>query len=169
MAKALDYSRGRVTSIRNEMILFGSHGVDVRNVFQGAWDKLLPLVETSIEIAEEEDMMLVVETDHNTMIISASLGRNLIDELGTAPLEVLLGACNSLYCRQRAFREDYQALRGGHLGHIHLKDAVTDILKATVACAPFGEGHMGSYMAILVESIKADNHPSVISLESAPS
>ena len=166
MAKALDCSKVRVMSFRKEMILFRNHGADVWNVSQGTWDKILRLMELPIKIAEEEDMTLVVETGNNAMIASAYLGRKLIDELGTSRLKVLWDPCNSLYCNECAFPDGYQAIRGGHLGDIDLKDAVVDIPKATVVCKPFGEGHMGYYLATIAESLKADNYPDVISLES---
>ena len=73
-AQALDCPLVRVMSFRKEMILFGGMGADQWIVTAGAWDKLLQLMAPAIEIAEERDTTLVVETGNNAMITSAWLG-----------------------------------------------------------------------------------------------
>ena len=166
MAKALDCSLVRVMSFRKEMVLFGSHGADVWNVSKGAWDKLVSLMVLPVQIAEDEGMTLVVETGNNALITSAYLGRKLIDELGTSRLKVLWDPCNSLYCNERAFPDGYETLKGGYLGHIHLKDALVDIPKATVDCKALGEGHMAPDLEAIAKALKADNYDGAISLES---
>ena len=91
MAKALDCPLVRVMSFRKEMILFGSHGANAWIVSEGSWDKLVSLMDPAIQIVEESDITLVVETGNNAMITSAHLARKLIDQLGTDRLKVLLG------------------------------------------------------------------------------
>jgi sugar phosphate isomerase/epimerase len=166
MAKALDCSLVRVMSFRKEMILFGSHGADQWNVSTGAWDKLVELMALPVQIAEQEGVTLVVETGNNAMITSAYLGRKLIDALGTSRLKLLWDPCNSLYCNEPAYPDGYEALRGGYLGHVHLKDAVIDIPRATVINRPLGEGHMAPYLDAIARSLKADRYEGCISLES---
>ncbi|MCZ6636337.1 MAG: sugar phosphate isomerase/epimerase [bacterium] len=166
MAQALDCSLVRVMSFRKEMILFGSHGADVWNVSHGAWDKLLQLMERPVQMAEDRDVTLVVETGNNAMVTSAYLGRKLIDDLDTHRLKVLWDPCNSLYCNERPYPDGYEAIRGESLGHIHLKDAEVDIPRATVACKALHKGHMAPYLEGLIRAIRADRYDGVISLES---
>ena len=99
-----------------------------------AWDKLRSLVEPAIQIAEDRGITLVVETGNNAMITSAYLARKLIDELGTARLKILWDPANSLYCTEVPYPDGYNELHGGALGHIHLKDVVTEVAKATLTC-----------------------------------
>lgn len=166
MAKTLDCSLVRVMSFRKEMILFGSHGADIWNVSVGAWDKLLELMRLPVQIAEEEEVSLVVETGNNAMITSGYLGRRLIEELDTDHLKLLWDPCNSLYCNEPAYPDGYEALSGGYIGHIHLKDSLVDIPRATVQCTPLGEGHMAPHLEPLAKALKADGYKGAISLES---
>jgi sugar phosphate isomerase/epimerase len=166
MAKALDCSLVRLMSFRKEMVLFGSHGADQWNVATGAWDKLVRLMTLPVQIAEEEGITMVVETGNNAMITSAYLGRKLIDALGTGRLKVLWDPCNSLYCHEAAYPDGYEALRGGYLGHLHMKDSEIDIPKATIVCRSLGEGHMAPYLQAIADSLRNDNYEGVISLES---
>ena len=78
MAKVLDCPLVRVMSFRKEMILFGSHGANDWIVSEGAWDKLVSLMELPTQIAEESGITLVVETGNNAMVTSAHLARKLI-------------------------------------------------------------------------------------------
>ena len=166
MAKGLDCSLVRVMSFRKEMILFGSHGADIWNVSVGAWDHLVRLMKVPVRIAEEEGVTLVVETGNNAMITSAFLGRLLIDELQTDNLKLLWDPCNSLYCAEPAYPDGYNALRGGYIGHIHLKDSILNIPHATVECTALGEGHMSPHLGPLAEALKRDGYDGAISLES---
>jgi sugar phosphate isomerase/epimerase len=166
MAKSLDCSLVRVMSFRKEMIIFGSHGADIWNVSVGAWDKLLELMRLPVQIAEEEGVTLVAETGNNAMITSAYLGRRLIDELDTDHFKLLWDPCNSLYCNEPAYPDGYNELRGGYIGHIHLKDSLLDIPKATVQCTALGEGHMAPHLDPLAKALKADGYAGAISLES---
>jgi len=166
MAKALDCPLVRVMSFRKEMILFGSHGAEVWVVSKGAWDKFLELMELPVRIAEEAGVTLVVETGNNAMITSATLARKLIDELGSSRLRLLWDPCNSLYCNERTYPDGYEAIRGGYLGHIHIKDAEMDIPKATVVFEALNTGHMAPYLDDLANALRSDNYDGVISLES---
>ena len=166
MAQALDCALVRIMAFRKEMILFGSNGAEQWNVARGAWDKLVVLVAPAVQIAEDRGITLVVETGNNAMITSAWLGRKLINELGSERLKLLWDPANSLYCTEVPFPDGYEALRGGALGHIHLKDVVVDIARATLTCTPLGEGGMGPYLAQIAGALAADGYTGSISLES---
>jgi sugar phosphate isomerase/epimerase len=165
-AKALGSPLVRVMAFRKEMILFGSYGAEEWNVATGAWDNLVTLMAPAVEIAEEEEVTLVVETGNNSMITSAWLGRKLIDALGSERLKLMWDPCNSLYCNERAFPDGYEAIRGETLGHIHMKDSFINIPHATLTCTPLNQGDMAAYMAEIAHSLEQDGYDGAISLES---
>ncbi len=166
MAKSLNCPLVRIMSFRKEMILFGSHGADEWNVSTGAWDKFLSLMEQPVQIAEDEDITLVVETGNNAMITSAWLARKLIDHLRTDRLKLLWDPCNSLYCNEKPWPDGYDSVKSDFIGHIHLKDSLVDIAKATVVCTEFSTGHMAPYLEDIAKALKQDDYQEAISLES---
>ena len=166
MAKALDCLRVRIMSFRKEMILFGSHGADQWNVAKGAWDKARELIDGAAQIAEDREITLVIETGNNAITNSAYLARKMVDEVGSDRLKVLWDPANALYSTEVPFPDGYEALRGGALGHIHLKDVVTEIAKATVTCRRLGEGQMAPYLSKIAAALAADGYAGSISLES---
>ena len=166
MAKELDCPLVRIMSFRKEMILFGSHGAELWIVSDGAWDKLVKMIAPALQIAEDMDITLVVETGNNAMITSAYLAHKLIDDLGTDRLKVLWDPANSLYCTEKAYPDGYDALRSGYLGHLHIKDSVVDIARATVHFKPLNQGDMAAYLEDMAQALRADQYDGVISLES---
>ena len=165
MAKALDCPLVQVMSFKKEMILFGSHGADKWNVATGGRDKARALIEGAVPIAEDREITLVVETGNNAMITSAYLARKLIDELGSDRLKLLRDPANSLYCTEVPLPDGYDALRG-ILAHIHLKDVVVDIARATLTCRQLNTGHMAPYLDNIAAALAADGYAGSISLES---
>lgn len=166
MALALDCQLVRIMSFKKEMILFGSQGAEVWNVAGGVWDKTRELIGGAVQIAEDRGVTLVVETGNNAITNSAWLACKLIDEIGSQRLKLLWDPANALYCAEVPFPEGYNSLRGGYLGHIHFKDVVVDIAKATVTCCPLGSGQMSPYLTDLAIALVADAYAGSISLES---
>ena len=52
------------------------------------------------------------------------------------------------------------------IGHIHIKDALVDMPKATVQFCPLGSGDMAPYLEPLAADLRSDGYPGGISLES---
>jgi sugar phosphate isomerase/epimerase len=166
MAKELDCPLVRVMSFSKEMILFGSHGAEAWNVSNGAWDKFVKLMEVPVQIAEDEGIKLVVETGNNAMITSAWLSRKLMDDLGTDKLRLLWDPANSLYCNETPFPDGYEAVKGGYIGHIHMKDAIVDIPKATLTNTELGKGQMAPHLKDIAHALRQEKYPGSISFES---
>ena len=166
MAQALDCPLVRIMSFKKEMILFGSQGAEAWNVATGAWDKARELIGGAVRIAEDRGITLAVETGNNAITNSAWLACKLIDELGSDRLKLLWDPANALYSTEAAFPDGYNALRGGYLGHVHLKDVEVDIAKATVTCRRLGSGQMAPYLPDLATALAADGYDGAISLES---
>ena len=165
MAKALDCPLVRIMSCGKEMIIFGSNGAQDWIVSGGAWDQLLRLMEVPVAIAEEEDVTLVVETGNNSMITSGWLGGKLCRELGSARLKILWDVPNTMYCTDVPYPDAYEHLRG-HIGHIHVKDAVAQISRATVDFRPLGKGDVAAYLPDIASALRRDGYEGSISYES---
>jgi sugar phosphate isomerase/epimerase len=165
LAKELETNMVRVMSFRKEMIIFGQNGAEKWVASTGAWDKLLKLMEGPVQLAEDEGITLAVETGNNAMITSCWLGKKLIDDLGTKNLKIIWDIPNTLYCTEIPYPDGYEEVKE-HLAHIHIKDCVSDISRATVRFCPLGEGDMAPYLENIAGALKKDGYEGVISLES---
>lgn len=166
MAKEFSCPLVRIMSFRRDMILFGDGGAEHWVVANGAWDKLKELLRPPVELAKKEGIQLVLETGNNAMVPSAWLGKKLIDEMESDSLKILWDPGNSLYANEPSFPDGYEALRGGYLGHFHIKDAFVDMPKAFVEFCEFGKGDMAQYLEPIAQGLKEDNYQGVTSLES---
>lgn len=166
MAKEFDCPLVRIMSFRRDMILFGKGGAEHWVVATGAWDKLLTLLKPAVELAEKENITLVLETGNNAMVPSAWLGRKLIDDMSSEHLKILWDPGNCLYANEPAYPDGYEALKGGYMGHFHIKDANVDMPKATVEFCEMGTGQMASTFEPIAQGLKDDGYDGVISLES---
>ena len=79
---------------------------------------------------------------------------------------MLWDPANALYSTEAAFPDGYEALRGGYLGHIHLKDVVVEIAKASISCRKLGTGQMAPFLVDIAAALEADGYAGSISLES---
>jgi sugar phosphate isomerase/epimerase len=166
MAKALDTKLVRIMSFRKEMILFGYNGAEDWNASKGAWDNLQRLLAPAVKLAEQNDITLVVETGNNAMITSAVLGRKLIDDMGSDHLKLLWDPANTLYCNEVVYPDGFEALRGGYLGHLHIKDSRVDIAGAAVWQCQLGTAQMAPYLEGIAAGLARDDYDGVVSLES---
>ncbi len=166
MAKAVDCGLVRIMSFRREMILFGTKGAEHWIVSKGAWEKLLELLRPAVQMAEDASVTLVLETGNNAMITSGYLGRKLIDDMGSNRLKILWDPGNSLYACEPTYPDGYEALGVNGIGHIHIKDCVVDMPKATVHFREMGTGEMAQYFKPLAAALARDGYQGGISLES---
>lgn len=165
IAKELGTDMVRIMSGRKEMIIFGYNGAERWVASTGAWEKLLKLMEVPLILAEDEGITLVVETGNNAMITSGWLGRKLVEDLGSKNLKILWDIPNTLYCTDIPYPDAYAEIKD-HIGHIHIKDCVANIARATVRFCPLGEGDMAPYLGDIASALKRDGYQGVVSLES---
>lgn len=166
MAQELDCPLVRIMSGRKEMILSGRHGAEVWNVAKGAWDALPPLIEPAVRLAEREGVTLVVETGNGTMVHSAFMGRRLCEAIGSGHLKVLWDPANACYAHERAFPDGYEMLRGGFLGHLHIKDVQVDTPRAHLEVREMGKGQLADQFQPLADALRTDGYAGVVSFES---
>ena len=167
MAHELGGPLVRIMTSKKEMILWGSHGAEIWNVAKGAWDSLLPLIAPAVELARAEGVTLVVETGNGTMVNSCWTARRLIDDLDAKDvLKVLWDPANNCWAHEQAWPDGYASLKGGYLGHIHIKDVQVDTPKAFLEVRPMGAGQLADQFAPIAQALRADGYDGVISLES---
>ena len=167
MAHTLDVPLVRIMTSKKEQILWGSNGAETWNVAKGAWDTLPPLIAPAVELARREGVTLVVETGNGTMVNSSYTARRLIDDLDAKDvLKVLWDPANNCWCHERAWPDGYEQLRGGYLGHVHIKDVQVDTPRATLEVREMGKGQLASMFAPIANALRADGYDGVISFES---
>lgn len=157
----------RIMTNKKEQILWGSNGAEKWNVAKGAWDATLPLIAPAVDLAKAEGLTLVVETGNGTMVNSSYTGRKLIDDLDAkGTLKVLWDPANNCWCHELAYPDGYDELRGGYLGHVHIKDVKVDTPRATLEVRRMGEGQLGPLFEPIADALRADGYDGVISFES---
>ena len=57
-------------------------------------------------------------------------------------MKVLWDPGNNCWCHELAYPDGYEELRGGYLGHIHIKDVEVDTPRATLEVRRMGEGQL---------------------------
>jgi len=166
MAQELECPKVRIMSFRREMILFGKGGAEHWVAANGAWEKLLELLKPPVELAEKEGVQLVLETGNNAMVPSAYLGRKLIEDMGSKHLKILWDPGNCLCANEPAYPDGWEALKGGFMGHLHVKDAIVEMNKATVTFCRMGEGQLAESFEPMARGLKEDGYDGVVSFES---
>ncbi|MBH53018.1 MAG: hypothetical protein CMI18_01580 [Opitutaceae bacterium] len=86
--------------------------------------------------------------------------------MGSEHLKILWDPGNGLYANEKPFPDAYEALRGGALGHFHIKDAIVNMPKATVEFCEMGTEQLASSYEPTAKALKEDGYEGVISLES---
>ena len=167
MAHELGSPLVRIMTSKKEQILWGRNGAEVWNVAKGAWDSLPPLIAPAADLARSEGLTLVVETGNGTMVNSSYTARRLIDELDARDaLKVLWDPANNCWCHELAWPDGYEELRGGYLGHVHIKDVQVDTPRATLEVRRMGEGQLADLFQPMADAMRADGFDGVISFES---
>lgn len=157
----------RIMTQKKEQILWGKNGAEKWNVAHGAWDTMAPMIAPAVELAKAEGVTLVVETGNGTMVNSNYTARKLIDELDAKEtLKVLWDPGNNCWCHERAYPDGYDELKGGYLGHVHIKDVKVDTPRATLEVREMGKGQLGPMFQQIAGALRADGYDGVISFES---
>lgn len=167
MAQELGSPLVRIMTSKKEQILWGRNGAERWNVAKDAWDALPPLIAPAVELAKVEGLTLVVETGNGTMVNSNYTARKLIDDLDAKDtLKVLWDPANNCWCHELAYPDGYEQVRGGYLGHVHIKDVQVDTPRATLEVRRLGEGQLAELFEPIANALRVDGYDGVISLES---
>ena len=157
----------RIMTQRKEQILWGRNGAEIWNVAKGVWDTMAPMIAPAVELARAEGVVLVVETGNGTLVNSNYTARRLIDELDAKDaLKVLWDPGNNCWCHETAYPDGYEELRGGYLGHIHIKDVLVDTPRATLEVRRMGKGQLADMFQPIADALRRDGYEGVVSFES---
>ena len=167
MAHVLGAPLVRIMTPKKEQILWGYNGAERWNVAHGAWDAMLPLIAPAVDLARAEGVTLVVETGNGTMVNSNYTARKLIDDLEAKDaLKVLWDPANNCWCHEKAWPDGYNEVRGGCIGHVHIKDVQVDTPRATLEVRPMGQGQLADQFQPVADAMRADGYAGVVSFES---
>ena len=167
MAQTVSAPLVRIMTQRKEQILWGKNGAEKWNVAHGVWDSMAPMIAPAVELAKSENMVLAVETGNGTLVNSNYTARRLIDELDAKEtLKVLWDPGNNCWCHERAYPDGYNELRGGYLGHIHIKDVIVDTPRSLLESRRMGEGQLADVFSPIADALRADAYDGVVSFES---
>jgi L-ribulose-5-phosphate 3-epimerase len=165
LAKRLGTKLVRAMPFQRPPVIFGAHGAERFLANQNrAWPKLLKLYEEPLRIAEENDIVIAVETGFDTMLSSCSLAARMVRDMSSKHLRIMLDTGNNLYSTEIPYPEAYDQIRE-YLVHIQLKDARVDVKNGTVEFCALGDGDMAEYLMPLANALRADNFAGVVSLE----
>jgi sugar phosphate isomerase/epimerase len=131
---------------------------------------MLASVEAALTSAEEHEVTLAFEPEHNNIVYSAAAGRRLLDEIRSPCLKVIIDPANlldggDLDHQGDTLREAFQWL-GDDLVLAHAKDLRSD---GTIAAAGRGGldyelylallGHTGSDVPLILHGLAEDEVP----------
>ena len=125
------------------------------------------MIAPAVELAKSENIILAVETGNGTLVNSNYTARRLIDELDAKEtLKVLWDPGNNCWCHELAYPDGYNELRGGYLGHIHIKDVQVDTPRSLLEVRRMGEGQLADLFSPIAEALRTDAYDGVVSFES---
>ena len=152
---------------RTAAILWGRNGAEQWNAAPAAWDAVPPLVAPAVDLARAEGLGLVIETGNGTTVHSCYTARLLIDQLDARDvLRVLWDPANACWCHETAWPDAYDLLRGGYLGHLHVKDVRVDTPRSTLEVRALGEGELADAYPAIAAALRADGYAGGVSCES---
>ena len=156
----------RIMSGLREITIRGLTGAEHWLVKNDPWSRLAPLVEPAVRLAEREGVTLVIETAMSGMIFSAWTARKLLDEIGSDNLKVLWDPANCLHSQEPAWPDGYESIRGGRIGHVHIKDISLVSPQGLTAFSRLGTAQMAQYLQPIADALRAENYSGVVSYES---
>lgn len=111
-------------------------------------------------------MTLVVETGNGAMVNSNYTARKLIDDLDAKDvLKVLWDLANNCWRHERAWPDGYDEVKGGYLGHAHIKDLQVDTPRATLEVRKMGHGQLADQFQPIADALRTDGYEGVISFD----
>ncbi len=120
-------------------------------------DEVMRRMKLMVEIAEQEDVILLHENEKGIYGDIASRCLEIFEELKSPALGCVFDPANFVQCHQAVYPEAYEML-SPYITYMHIKDALAD---GSVVPAGYG---LGSVKNILSE-LKANNYHGFLSLE----
>ncbi len=125
------------------------------------WQEMLDLYRMAVEVAAEEDVVLVMENDFGCNLGSGEISSKMIAEVDSPHLRLLWDCGNAFFVREEAYPHGYEISKP-YIGHVHVKDAVIDEKTGEQRWVELGSGEVD--MLGQLKALKHDYH-GVVSLE----
>lgn len=126
------------------------------------WDEMVPMYQMAVEVAAEEDVILVMENDFETNLGSGELASKMIAEIDSPHLRLLWDCGNSYFVGEQPYPAGYEISKPW-IGHVHVKDAVIDPQTGTPRWVELGTGEVD--MLGQLRALKEDGYVGVVSME----
>jgi sugar phosphate isomerase/epimerase len=126
------------------------------------WDDMLFMFNKAVKIAEEENIILVMENDFECNLGSGELAAKMMAEVDSPHLRILWDCGNSKFVGESPYPEGYEFAKPW-IGHVHVKDAVIDPGTKKPRWVALGTGEID--MLGQLQALKDDGYNDVISLE----
>lgn len=137
---------------------FWKTGDDVQTL----WPELLAAFEPAVEIAEEEDIVLVLENDFECNLGGGAETARFIREVNSSHLRLLWDCGNAYFVGETPYPDGYEQARDV-LGHVHIKDAVWNPQTNEPQWVELGTGQVDILGQL--RALRADGYTDVISIE----
>lgn len=126
------------------------------------WNDMLPLYQQAVEVAAQEDIILVMENDFECNLGSGELASKMIADVDSPYLRLLWDCGNAIFVGEQAYPHGYE-LGKPYIGHVHVKDAVIDAETGEPRWVELGTGAMD--MLGQLKALKSDGYDGVVSIE----
>ncbi len=125
------------------------------------WQEMLDFYRMAVEVAAEEDVVLVMENDFGCNLGSGEISSKMIAEVDSPHLRLLWDCGNAFFVGEEAYPHGYEISKP-YIGHVHVKDAVIDEKTGEPRWVELGSGEVD--MLGQLKALKQDYH-GVVSLE----
>lgn len=129
---------------------------------QSLWHELLAAFQPAIEIAEEEDIILVMENDFECNLGSGAEAVRFIKQVNSPHLRLLWDPGNAFFAGETPYPDGYEQAKD-ILGHVHIKDAARDPLTGEPRWVELGRGEVD--VRGQLRALQTDGYADVISIE----
>jgi sugar phosphate isomerase/epimerase len=116
----------------------------------------------AVEVAAEENIVLVMENDFECNLGSGELAARLIQEIDSPHLALLWDCGNSFFVGEEAYPTGYGWARNV-VGHVHVKDAAPDSETGQPHWVALGTGQVDILGQL--QALRDDGYSGVVSME----
>ncbi len=131
--------------------------------FEEVLPKIIEKISTVIPLLQENNILMVIESDPHTNTNSTQKLKMLLDQLNSKWIKALWDPANNIYVEdaERPYPESYETIKE-YIGHIHVKDAIRNSQgNVDSCCIETGEVNWTKIIRRLI----TDNYNGFLSLE----
>jgi sugar phosphate isomerase/epimerase len=164
LARFLGTNITRIQPFAKQNVVFGKGGAE--KYLSGnneSWIKFLKLLEPCCQIAEENEIYMMIETGTGSFIHTVNLAKKAIDELQCKWLKILWDPANCLYSEENPLSAYEMA--ADDIIDVHIKDIRINKPLAAITYCPLGYGAMAQFTEEIAEVLKKSGYNGVVTFE----